>query len=50
MLHKPLHEYNKAGSSLLLPALAPTLVIDCRSLAIPILQPQFLQAVPPVCA
>ena len=33
MPYKPLYEYNKARSSLLLPALASTLVIDCRSLS-----------------
>ena len=43
MLHRPLYEYNNAESSLLLPAVAPILVVDCRSLSIPIKSP----SVPP---
>ena len=35
MLYTPLYGYNKAGSSLLLPALTSTLVIDCKSLSTP---------------
>ena len=33
MMHKPLCVYNKTRSCLLLPALASTLVINCRSIS-----------------
>ena len=49
MLYKPLYEYNKAGSSLLLPSLlcASHLLLGPSAPSTP---PPFLQGVPPVCA
>ena len=52
MLNKPLYEYNKAGSSLLLPAPASsssTPVIDCRSLSTPITTTPVHMGAPPAC-
>ena len=50
MLYKPLYEYNKIGTSLLLPALAyPTSHRLAGAYLLPSLQPQFLEGAPPVC-